>query len=259
MIEQIGQGISFDAFFTADGIGATLLTVKVDVWRGATQIVTDGDATEIGGGIYTYALAGASVTNQNHYRAVFKTASTSVDQRQLPALWAVGSEWVENIDDAISAIPAAPSAAAVADAVWDEAHAGHSTADTTGALLRKLDVGEAETPVVPVPAPGADADTCLVYGYLETPDNVRAAGAVVSFELLSAAYGGALASERVIHGRVISRTADADGYVHAELQRNDLLIPTGSRWLVTCRECGWNQRSVSLTSSRFDLKTLVTG
>ena len=98
MIEQIAQAISFDAFFTLDGAGATGLTVTIDVYRGATKVVDNVAATEVGGGFYTYALAGASNSEKNHYRAVFKTAG-SVDQAHIPALWVVGSTWVENAAD----------------------------------------------------------------------------------------------------------------------------------------------------------------
>ncbi|MCB9172340.1 MAG: hypothetical protein H6637_05390 [Ardenticatenales bacterium] len=101
MLNLIGQAITFDAFFTNAGVGATGLTVTVDVYRGATEIVTGGSAIEIGDGLYTYTLASGSVTNANHYRAVFKTAGTA-DQKHVPALWVVGSEWVERVDEDVS-------------------------------------------------------------------------------------------------------------------------------------------------------------
>lgn len=116
MLQQIGQAISFDCFYQAtDGQGVTGLTVTVDVWRGATQVVTDGAVTEVGGGFYTYALASGSVTNANNYRARFKTSSSSVAQKHQPALWIVGAVWVERVDAAISSRNAiAPDNASVA-------------------------------------------------------------------------------------------------------------------------------------------------
>lgn len=170
--EKLTQDITFYAFFVASKIGKTGLTVTIDIWentRGgtATEIVTAGSATEIGDGLYKYRLTSANVDAIGEYIAVFKTADSSVDQQQIPALWIVGRSGVENLDAAISsrnattppdstAIQAAsaaalaaydaatgadvsaisvPSAADNADAVWDEALAGHATAGSAGAAL----------------------------------------------------------------------------------------------------------------------------
>lgn len=142
MIEQIGVAVKFAAFFVASKVGKTGLTVTVDVWRpDGTQIVTGGSATELGGGVYTYTLASGSVTSEGEYFAVFKTSDATVDQQHIPALWVVGRAGVENLDAAISTrlatagYTAPPSAAAVADQVWDEAMAGHLSAGSTGEKL----------------------------------------------------------------------------------------------------------------------------
>lgn len=177
MLQQIGQAISFDCFYQAtDGQGVTGLTVTVDVWRGATQVVTDGAVVEVGGGFYTYALASGSVTNANNYRARFKTSSSSVAQKHQPALWIVGAVWVERVDAAVSSRNAVtpptvaairaemdanstkldvatstrmatfaytppttpPTVGAIADGVWDELLAGHVIAGSTGVYLSRI-------------------------------------------------------------------------------------------------------------------------
>jgi hypothetical protein len=103
-VEQIGQAVTFYAFFQASGLGATGLTVTVDVWNPAgTQIVTGGSATAIGGGFYKYTLASGSVTAAGGYLCVFKTAGTA-DQQHVPSFWAVGSVWVEHLDADVSAV-----------------------------------------------------------------------------------------------------------------------------------------------------------
>lgn len=141
-MEQLANAITFYAFFVASKVGATGLTVTVDVWEltqagGATEIVTAGSASEIGDGLYKYTLSSGAVDAVGEYIAVFKTATTTVDAQHIPALWIVGRGGVENIDAAISSRNATtpPTAAAVADAVWDEASAGHVAAGSTGALL----------------------------------------------------------------------------------------------------------------------------
>jgi len=54
MIETRSKPLVFYAFFTAARVGKTGLTVTVDVYRGATTIVTAAAATEIGGGLYRW-------------------------------------------------------------------------------------------------------------------------------------------------------------------------------------------------------------
>ena len=142
--EKLTQDITFYAFYVASKQGKTGITVTVDVWEHtrtgtATEIVTGGSATEIGDGLYKYVLSSASVDAIGEYIAVFKTADASVDAQHIPAIWVVGRSGVENLDAAVStrlaasAYSAAPSAASVADAVWDEALAGHATAGSAGA------------------------------------------------------------------------------------------------------------------------------
>ena len=147
MLEQIGNALTFYAFYTASKVGKTGLTVTVNVRRGTTSVVTGGSATEIGDGLYAYTLTSGSVTSENEYTAVFKTSDTSVDQRDLPALWAIGKAGIEDLDAAIStrlagaSYSAPPSAASVADAVWDEAISGHTTVGSTGAQLSAAGAG----------------------------------------------------------------------------------------------------------------------
>jgi hypothetical protein len=100
--EQLSTAVKFVAFFTNEGVGATGLTVTVDVRNPAgTEIVTAAAATEIGDGFYSYTLASGSTTTEGEYLAVFKTAGT-VDQAHLPSLWVIGRGGVENLDAATS-------------------------------------------------------------------------------------------------------------------------------------------------------------
>jgi hypothetical protein len=102
--EQLNNSLVFSAFFAdATGTGVTGLTVTWDVYNPAnTKVVTDGAATEVGGGFYKYTLASGSVTTEGEYVALAKTAATTVAQKQIPALWIVGRGGVEDLDAAIS-------------------------------------------------------------------------------------------------------------------------------------------------------------
>jgi hypothetical protein len=102
-IEQKSKTIRFFAFYTEDKDGKTGLTVTIDVYNPAgTKIVNGGSASEIGGGLYYYDLSSASTTTAGGFAAIFKTATTTVDQKHIPALWTIGTDWVERIDQAIS-------------------------------------------------------------------------------------------------------------------------------------------------------------
>lgn len=78
----MAKDIIFAAGFVASGVGATGLTVTVDVWRVAvadlakSEIVTAGSATEIGDGVYAYRVASADLQTYYYY-AIFKTAGTA--------------------------------------------------------------------------------------------------------------------------------------------------------------------------------------
>lgn len=127
----------FYGFFTASKAGKTGLTPTCTVYRAATGAVVANAqaATEIGLGLYRYTHTDAT---EGDYVAVFVTADATVDAQNVPALASVATP---RIDAAISTrlatagYSAAPSAGAVADAVWDEATAGHDTAGTTGKAL----------------------------------------------------------------------------------------------------------------------------
>ncbi len=176
--EQVSNAIKFYAFFTASKTGKSGLTPTVYLVRNGTAIVTAGSAAEVDAtnlpGLYSYELAGASVTVEGEYIAVFRTADATVDAQHIPSLWIVGKAGVENLDATISSrnattpptaaanatavrselatelarvdaavstrlasasYSAAPTAAANADAVWDELIAGHAVTGSTGAAL----------------------------------------------------------------------------------------------------------------------------
>jgi len=156
MIEQQGNPVTFQAHYKKDGEGVTGLTVTVDVWEfphsgGASEIVSAGNATEAGDGLYYYKLAAGSVDAEAEYTAVFKSAG-DVDEAHLAAVWAVGRAGVEHLDasiqtvdtvadaiqaktDNLPASPAATGAAMTLTAAYDAA----KTAAAAGAEMDLVD------------------------------------------------------------------------------------------------------------------------
>lgn len=113
MIEQLSNSLLAFCFFAdGQGVGVTGLTVTVDAWRvvnsggtpSATQILNGLAATEIGGGLYARIIDSANVNAEGGYVTLFKTTSTLVCQRQMPALWMVNVAGVEHLDENISAV-----------------------------------------------------------------------------------------------------------------------------------------------------------
>ena len=106
-LEQTGVALTFYGFYVASKQGVTSLTVTVDVWRvntsaSPTQVVTAGSATAVGGGLYLYQLASASVTVEGEYIAIFKTTSSTPDQQEIPAIWVVSKAGTEYLDASVA-------------------------------------------------------------------------------------------------------------------------------------------------------------
>lgn len=128
---RAGVALPFLAFFADDtSAGVTGLTVTVDVYRGATKIVTADSASEVGGGLYRYTLAAANNTGANTYTAVFKTTATTVANKQVAGAWAV-ADWVDNLND-LAANPALYTPTSVAENLHISVIAGDDYSEADG-------------------------------------------------------------------------------------------------------------------------------
>lgn len=98
-LEQAYNALPAVGYFTNGGVGATGLTVLVDVWvwPAGAQLVTGAAATEIGGGNYGYTLSANLVTTEALYIFKFRTAGTA-DQAQVEGVWAVNKAGVEYLN-----------------------------------------------------------------------------------------------------------------------------------------------------------------
>lgn len=104
MLIQTGSPIYFEGFFTRAKLGATGLTVTVNIWRNGVSVLSGNtaQATEVGDGLYSYNLVGTQTGTAGSYIAIFKTVDTSVDMQVVPSMWRVGEPWVQRIDDAVT-------------------------------------------------------------------------------------------------------------------------------------------------------------
>lgn len=103
MLSQIGDSLTFFCQYTHNGASVPGLTVTINVYNEAgTEVVTAGVATNIGAsGGYRYTMAAGLDLAAGGFYGEFHTAGT-VDQADLPALWTVGKQWVQDLDLAIS-------------------------------------------------------------------------------------------------------------------------------------------------------------
>lgn len=116
---------------------------------------------------------------------------------------------------------------------------------------------------VTLPQSPTDVGVCRVYGYVESIDNGKAV-ANLSVEITLGTLTGVAASERIIAGRSIKVTTDAqgrilgkDGNPWIDLQRNDLLEPAGSYYTITSTALGVTGKKVFLTTQVADLRALL--
>lgn len=112
----MSKDIVLAAGFVASGLGATGLTVTVDIWRVAiadlskSEIVTAGSAVEVGDGIYCYRVASADLQTYYYY-AVFKTAGTA----DVKHLFGAQLDFSGNTGDTFARIGAPAGASVSAD------------------------------------------------------------------------------------------------------------------------------------------------
>ncbi len=139
-------------FYDLDGLplaAQTFLTASGEVFvslDGAAWTAANANAVAIGGGYYSVTLAQAE-TNVNVFTGVrlLKSGYREIEYRQeidqnAAAIAATATATAlaaaqAAILAAIAALPTAPTAAVISDAVWDEAIADHSSAGSTGKAL----------------------------------------------------------------------------------------------------------------------------
>ena len=116
--------INFYAHFVSSAVGATGLTVTVDLDSVAksdgarSALVTGGAAVEGIDGYYHYRYATADLDTYD-YMCIFKTTGTA-DQKQIPSMWANYA-----IGNSAAIALAAPASTALTNATWTDAKAGY--------------------------------------------------------------------------------------------------------------------------------------
>lgn len=225
MIEQSGNAIYFYAFFTASGLGATGLTVTVDVYRNRSEIVTAASASEMGDGVYYYQLASGSNNAEGEYIAIFKTAGTA-DQKHIPAIWVVDKAGVENLNDPIgdkldaASYTAPPTVAAIRTEIDSNstkldvavstrlATAGYTTPPTAVQNRQEMDSNSTQLAAIKTKTDGLNFTGTDVKATLDSETVVLTTPAPTAAAIADAVLDELL-SEHVIAGSAGGALADA--------------------------------------------------
>ena len=146
---------------------------------------------------------------------------------------------------------------------WATVLPGSYSNGSAGSALGKLNMAAGTGPVQVIPAAPADTGVCRVFGYFETPDNrmPEARKVEIEFRLVTP---GAIASERLIYGRIVRAGLNAagalvgpDGLLYVDLNRTDLMTPAGATYLVTSKELGVQSKPITLTTDTANLRALL--
>lgn len=124
------------------------------------------------------------------------------------------------------------------------------TGNQAGTLISDLEMTQVFTPAVP-----ANPDMCLVYGYVRSQSTgLVLAGVTVTATRQPAvpAYAGG-----ILIGTTKSAVSDGAGLFELELEKNSVIDPAGTSWLIVCPAANLSTVQ-TLTTDTFNLETTVT-
>lgn len=176
-----------------------------------------------------------------------------------------------------------PTANETAAAVWAAAISGNSTAGTkggelssasaggdpwstvvpgayangtAGAALGRLNNTAPAAPVIVIPDAPSDLTLCGVFGYLRTPLGTPAIHAEVTATLVVPG-NAAVGNETIISGRTVRTHANTTGFAYMELIRTDEITLANCTYSISCPSAAIDSANITLTSTTFDLATLL--
>lgn len=202
-IKLAGSDRLIRCMYVASGLGATGLTVTVDVWRyrsgSWSEIASGASCTEIGDGHYYYTITSANIQAGDLFDYTFKTSGTA-DQKHLPgildiqetglfttiaaAVWdaltsgittasSIGKQIVDNLNATVSS-----RSTLTAAGVWDYLSSAASTAGSLGKRMVDYLTGDIYARLGAPAGASTAADIAAVSTKLGTP-----AGASVSADV----------------------------------------------------------------------------
>lgn len=252
------------AFYTVEGVGKTGITVTVDVYRAnGTKVVSDGNATAIGGGLFGYTHSDAT---ESDYFAVFKTSDATVDAKQIPAMMSREQANITVIDglaDAIKAktdnLPSSPAAVGSQMTLADGAVTADKIASNaiTADKIASSAITDAKiaTDAISAAKFKADAVTKIQNG-LATPTNITSATGVK----LDPVQGGVHFTDQV----KITADVEEEGALHIVNENGDGIGQynegggVGQQNIATIAAYGAGQQNIANMSSGVGQQNMAT-
>src|SRR3990172_6459864 len=194
MLEQQGNALPFIAHYTEDGASKLGLTVTVDIYENAVEIITGASASEIGDGLYWYTLDSGSVDANSLYTAVFHTATSTVDAQNIPALWIVGRTWVNRVDATVSSRSNHSAADVWASATRTLTSFGTLVADVWSYITRTITGG------------GSSAVDIWGYDYRTLTQSAESIASALSGDKITVKRGDTLSVSLTGLGNISTRT-----------------------------------------------------
>lgn len=142
-------------------------------------------------------------------------------------------------------VGAALSAASASGDPWATVLPGSYDPGTAGAGIGRLNAVPGTGPVIVVPGPPDDGDSCLVYAFTESIIGVVREGIALTFKLATTPAAG----ERILEKAAVTVETDETGYAQ-------IILRAGVKYSVKSGELGLN-KTFTPAAGTFDLKEVI--
>lgn len=142
-------------------------------------------------------------------------------------------------------------------AVIGESWSEHSFGWALNFYFNKLNRGDPESPLLPIPAPPGNPELSTVFGYV-LKGGAPVEGVELVFELVTP-DGGPASAGFVVDRQQRSATTNADGLFSLSLEKTSSIIPSGSVWRVTSNRLKFRKHEFEVTDDQTDISDSILG
>lgn len=129
-----------------------------------------------------------------------------------------------------------------------------STRTVTGNNAGTLYTSPIAMTVVVIPLNPTDPSLCRIYGYIR---NLRTAAVMANVEVIATLHPGKVAyAGGFLVGRECRTRSNSVGLFQLDVTQNDQITPTGSEWVISCKEAGIHYKA-AFNGTTFDLSTAL--
>ena len=239
-------------------------------WASGGVAMTDGASTVVQDAEETSALAAIIATLGTPSSSIagdiaaLDTAVAALPTAEPPSTSAIvsamdaGSSKLASILSSVDAIPSAPSAAEINTELLGIDPTTY-TGNNVGSALARLIQVPGTGPTIVLPSIPIDTNQCIVFLDSKDATGIIHKNEYIEFKLNK----GAVTSTYAVLPKVIKLFTDGTGRLSGALDRNDLMIPSDSFYIVNSVDFGIINKRLVLSSSNlidntFDLRALFS-